>query len=86
MKKLKLDLDELSVESFQPLTNQPSLRGTVHANSCRWPDNPENYTQYWSTCDDTFDGATCHVGCPSYGECESVRLACDDLLTVNGCV
>jgi len=87
MKKLKLDLDGLSVESFQPLTDPPSPQGTVRANSCRWPGEPD-YTQYWSTCDDTQDGGpSCHVQCPSLNGCRSEWIDCDEVDTVGqpGC-
>lgn len=68
MKKLKLALDELQVETFQPVREQPGLRGTVHGNSgCCYPDEP-NYTQYWSTCQQTGGGETCD-NCQSGNGC-----------------
>lgn len=62
MKKLTLALEDLHVESFRTVTDPPSLRGTVRANSgCAYTD--VDCTQYYSTCDAS-GGATCD-GCLS---------------------
>jgi hypothetical protein len=45
MKKLKLDLDDLRVESFSPTPEPPERRGTVfgqESENCTWDD--------WQTC------------------------------------
>ncbi|HEX8697081.1 MAG TPA: hypothetical protein VF746_31975 [Longimicrobium sp.] len=70
MRKLKLELDDLRVESFLTVAEQPSLKGTVRANSCRYEGDPY-YTQYWSTCEPTLqDDPSCRQ-CVSLNDCLS---------------
>ena len=66
MKKLKLTLDDLRVESFRTVPEDNTLRGTVEANGCEYT-NP-NCTAYWSTCPAS--------GNPSCDACPSVPGSC----------
>ena len=62
MKKLKLALDDLRVDTFTPVDEQASLRGTVRAASaCRYSDI--NCTDYFSTCE-AGGGTTLATGIP----------------------
>jgi hypothetical protein len=65
MKKLKLELDALQVETFRPVAVEPSLAGTVRANSgCCY--TGDDCTEYYSTCQNTQNGAqTCQADCRS---------------------
>lgn len=68
MKKLKLSLEALQVDTFRPVHEQPSLQGTVRANSgCCYAGEP-NHTEYYSTCPGTNAGASCGQ-CASGGGC-----------------
>lgn len=58
MKKLRLELEELSVESF-PTAREPEVRGTVHGNS--------NYA-----CQSLAGGSECYTdNCLSFMPCPS---------------
>ncbi|HEX2078674.1 MAG TPA: hypothetical protein VHG08_13220 [Longimicrobium sp.] len=77
MKKLKLDVDELAVESFDPECRVERPRGTVDAHedteflcdtnyhSCGWSENTNCYTQGcrtdFETCGDF--GSCCPAVC-----------------------
>ena len=80
MKKLKLHLEHLQVETFTPVGEQPALRGTVRGNSgCCYTGN--GCTDYWSTCDQG-GGTTLATGIPintyeeSFCQCSDV-YSCD---------
>jgi len=62
MKKMKLDVDALNVESFRPTERQPGLRGTVRGNE----------PTVIGTCPCTYD-ITCGFTC---GPIESCQLFC----------
>ncbi|HEX6038207.1 hypothetical protein [Longimicrobium sp.] len=75
MKKLRLSLDELTVDSFQTGDDEALQRGTVHGNAsdstcfqriceCR---EPSEYNQSCGTCD--YDEDTCYYGCATYLNC-----------------
>jgi hypothetical protein len=70
MHKLKLDLDQLNVESFD--TDAPGItrRGTVRAHSQICTPTAGEYTcvNTCETCDNTCGscGATCFAGCTGY--------------------
>lgn len=73
MKKLSLDLDDLSVESFDTSVSDADLRGTVqgHAtwqyNGCTaaQPCNPSSSPDYTEdhTCDDVSCAYSCGISC-----------------------
>ena len=58
MKKLRLSLDELAVESFSPAP-PPRLRGTARAHA----DTELPYTQCYDTCDFQVCGGTLDTAC-----------------------
>lgn len=70
MKKLRLDLDSLQVESFDPATGQTPLRGTVDANQILVPS-----TRRLSECGPCLDTAylscnrTCFASCNGTCNC-----------------
>jgi hypothetical protein len=82
MKKLRLSLDELNVESFEMLVDGTPLRGTVPAHYNTTPDDcntapvyclSDNYSECRSciqgTCDASCGGTcgfTCDVSCAGY--------------------
>ena len=62
MKKLKLDLDELKIESFETNTAKEKRHGTVHGNATYTADGTLCYSYcHPSLCIDTCDGATCQT-------------------------
>jgi hypothetical protein len=54
MRKLKMEIEELKVESFDPLGDDERELGTVHA---------RQYTEGWGTCDGTCRQWTCDGSC-----------------------
>jgi hypothetical protein len=83
MKKTRLDLDSLSVESFDT-TAAPEGRGTVHGNA----DTFQSYCSDGRTCIDTCDytcnqynatcGSTCVGSCEPSGCGTCVDASCGD--------
>ncbi|HEX6373514.1 MAG TPA: hypothetical protein VF006_31605 [Longimicrobium sp.] len=80
MRKLKLELDSLVVQSFETTTPEGPARGTVHGRAEAGPDTPYcgtvdvncKYTEQYScegTCEDT-----CAESC--YGSCHSCIASC----------
>jgi hypothetical protein len=68
MKKLKLTLDDLRVDSFRTVPEDNTLRGTVEANSgCIYTEDAY-CTAYFSTCPASGD--------PSCDACASVAGSC----------
>ena len=60
MRKLKLDLDALEVESFDATVTGDDERGTVNAHAeYTWSCPSTHPTWYEHTCDE----ATCHYSC-----------------------
>jgi hypothetical protein len=87
MNKLKLDLDQLTVESFDTDASGIARRGTVRAHSERCgPTDVCAATRGELTCGDTCDytcntcGASCGGGCGSgyscYGSCAETCNTC----------
>ena len=75
MKKLKLNLDELKIESFETSVQKPNNKGTIIGNTLETDDAPTCYNTYQYTCPETCAGAytcdaknTCQVTC---GNCET---------------
>lgn len=74
MKKLSLDLDTLSVETFETAPDDLDARGTVHGHGPTWPYNgctgnqpcnpasSPDYTEDY-TCDDYSCWNTCQQSC-----------------------
>ncbi|HEX5727552.1 MAG TPA: hypothetical protein VFX98_18915 [Longimicrobiaceae bacterium] len=68
MSKLKLELEALSVESFDPLPRRGRARGTVRAHD----DCPtHDCTQQYDTCGCTKEYDTCHVSCDPCATCDT---------------
>ena len=58
MKKLKLDLGKLKVDSFQTSSNEQKRQGTIHGNATVTQVSPTNCDG--ATC---YGDATCYVSC-----------------------
>jgi hypothetical protein len=86
MRKLKLDLDELAVESFSTFASR-NEEGTVHARSGESCDVCEPPCSGRNTCADSCDGVCgsyyCYTDEPSCGQgsCLYTCTSCD----VSGC-
>ena len=60
MKKLKLNLDELKIESFETSVQKPNNKGTIHGNITG------------NTCDEPTCAGTCPENpCPTNNTCET---------------
>jgi hypothetical protein len=69
MRKMRLDLDSLFVESFDTTAAPADAGGTVHGNAVTF----QSYCSDGRTCIDTCDG-TCDTDC---GTCASECLSCE---------
>lgn len=66
MRKIRLEPDTLTVDSFVLADAQPTERGTVHANGFASRNCPATGMTFCETnCD-------CTLGCPSVGPCTQV--------------
>ncbi|HEX5724520.1 MAG TPA: hypothetical protein VFX98_03590 [Longimicrobiaceae bacterium] len=59
MRKLTLDLEDLTVESFQTADGDDAARGTVHGQAVTVPFSCNNPCTFDSDC-----GGTCYNSCP----------------------
>ncbi len=73
MKKLKLNMEELSVDTFELSDREQAKRGTVHANATR-------LCSAWASCQGSCPG-TCQVdtcySCSLDSYCETVQATCN---------
>ncbi|MEW6193815.1 MAG: pinensin family lanthipeptide [Bacteroidota bacterium] len=70
MKKLKLNLDEIKVESFETKTENKELKGTVIAQEeppveTEWGTNCPPGGTWWQSC----DANTCFIACSTMPFC-----------------
>ena len=62
MRKIRLEIETLSVESFIPAADSPAARGTVDAHAV----GTRNCTTAMTLCETNCD---CSFNCPSVGPC-----------------
>src|SRR5688572_26990042 len=78
MKKLRLELDALEVESFDVARTEPST-GTVHghATATQCNTSPDRTCAGYQTCDYKSCDGWCSVGgCTDYGTCDATCIHC----------
>jgi hypothetical protein len=73
MKKLKLDLDVLKVQSFDTGADSEAAGGTVLAFQKGQGTGPND-----SNCS-CIDACPSALGCTQFGDCETLALGCDSL-------
>lgn len=102
MKKLRLDIDTLQVDSFSTLHERQVLRGTVHGQETHVsPCVPTAYTRCWGLCGGASEGTFCgggdftHVCDTEYtncgghscaGSCDSCHTSCNHTVCRETCV
>ncbi len=70
MKKLKLNLEDLKVESFETVSRK-NKKGTINGNAPTWPNDPtcaeECITAFTDPCDTQYNTCdeSCGVSCPA---------------------
>lgn len=64
MRKMKLDVNRLTVESFEMMAGAADPRGTVQGNSATPPTPPcSGPCSYQQSCVDTICGVSCNGSC-----------------------
>jgi hypothetical protein len=85
MRKLKLDTDELVVETFNPAVLQDAHKGTVHANASDFAAGctidyacTRDVSCYWELCQEQPTNSPIYRQCYTpYVECSTEGYTCD---------
>ena len=72
MRKLRLDLESLSVESFDAAPAERAARGTVHGNQIRPFSKDPGCLPFSPNCALSDDDPTCQISCGQAGICTYV--------------